>query len=155
MAYFAKKKIKCLGYDINKEKIEKINAGILPMPKLKEWFGFDIKDVVKNKFLKGTHNYKDLINKDCIVHFIAIPTEKEGEPYFDILFDVLLKIIELKELRSKLKPVVIVESTLTPQFSEKKIILFFKKKNIKNNTRKIFMIISLLIIFKNIYKKNV
>ena len=130
MVYFAKKKIKCLGYDINKEKIEKINAGILPIPELKEWFGFDIKDVVKNKFLKGTHNYKDLINKDCIVHFIAIPTEKEGEPYFDILFDVLLKIIELKELRSKLKPVVIVESTLTPQFSEKKIIPFFKKKNI-------------------------
>ena len=58
MAYFAKKKIKCLGYDINKEKIEKINAGILPIPELKEWFGFDIKDVVKNKFFVDLDSLK-------------------------------------------------------------------------------------------------
>ena len=42
MVYFSKKKIKCV-YDISKEKIKKINSGVLPLPDLKNWFGFDIK----------------------------------------------------------------------------------------------------------------
>ena len=38
MVYFAKKKIKCVGYDINKEKL-KINSGSLPLDDLKMvWF---------------------------------------------------------------------------------------------------------------------
>ena len=59
--YFAKKKIKCVGYDINKDKIKKINSGTLPLEDLKKWFGFDIKGLVKQNYLKATSNYKNLI----------------------------------------------------------------------------------------------
>ena len=40
MVYFSKKKIKCVGYDINHEKVRKINSGVLPLADLKNWFGF-------------------------------------------------------------------------------------------------------------------
>ena len=130
MAYFAQKKIKCLGFDIDKNKVKKINNGKLPIRELKKWLGFDIKRSVKNRYLEATNNYRDLINKNCVIHFIAVPTEKEGKPYFDILFDVLHKITEIKKLKFNLKPVIIIESTLTPQFSEKKIIPFLTQNNI-------------------------
>ena len=47
MAYYSKKNIKCIGYDIDKSKVKKINSGTLPISELKDWFGFDIKNFVK------------------------------------------------------------------------------------------------------------
>ena len=50
MVYFSKKKIKCVGFDINKEKLKRLN---LPLSDLKSWFGFDIKGLVKSKLFKS------------------------------------------------------------------------------------------------------
>ena len=127
MVYFAKKKIKCIGYDINKEKIKKINSGTLPLEDLRKWFGFDIRGLVKQNYLKATSNYKNLINKEFLVHFIAIPTEKDGKPYYKPLMSVLNNISKIKQ-ENKTPPIVIVESTLAPKVSDKKIIPFLKKK---------------------------
>ena len=55
MVYFAKKKIKCVGYDINKEKIKKINSGSLPLDDLKKCFGLDINS--KFELWAGKKNY--------------------------------------------------------------------------------------------------
>ena len=129
MVYFSKKKIRCVGYDVNKEKIKKINSGVIPLPDLKSWFGFDIKGLVKQNYLKATSNYKDLITDDFLVHFIAIPTEKNGKPYYKPLMNVLSCISKINR-GSKNPPLVIVESTLAPKVSDKKIIPFFKKKNL-------------------------
>ena len=131
MVYFAKKNIKSVGFDIDNKKINQINSGILPIPELKNWFGFDIKKFAEKKLIFATNNYDDVLNNDCLVHFIAIPTEKNGKPYFEILFKVLKKISELKKLSLKNKPLVIIESTLTPQFTEKKIAPFLKKLKIE------------------------
>ena len=120
---FCKKKIKCTGYDINAEKIRKINSGTLPLADLKKWFGFDIKGLVKQKYLKATSNYKDLISEDFLVHFIAIPTEKNGKPYYKPLINVLNNISNIKK-NIKNPPILIVESTLAPKVSDKKIIPF-------------------------------
>ena len=46
---FFKKNIKCVGFDINKEKVRKINSGIIPLKDLEKWFGFNIKKMVKIK----------------------------------------------------------------------------------------------------------
>ena len=127
MVYFAKKKIKCIGYDINKEKIKKINSGTLPLEDLRKWFGFDIRSLVKQNYLKGTSNYKNLITKEFLVHFIAIPTEKNGKPYYKPLMSVLNNISKIKQ-ENRTPPIVIVESTLAPKVSDKKIIPFLKKK---------------------------
>ena len=129
MVYFAKKKIRCIGYDINKEKVKKINSGVIPLPDLKSWFGFDIKGLVKQNYLRATSNYKDLITEDFLVHFIAIPTEKDGKPYYKPLMNVLSCISKINR-SAKNPPVIIVESTLAPKVSDKKIIPFFKNKNL-------------------------
>ena len=129
MVYFAKKKIKCVGYDINKDKIKKINSGTLPLEDLKKWFGFDIKGLVKQNYLKATSNYKNLISEDFLVHFIAIPTERNGKPYYKPLINVLNNISKIKKDR-KQTPLVIVESTLAPKVSDKKIIPFLKRKKL-------------------------
>ena len=129
MVYFAKKKIKCVGYDINKDKIKKINSGTLPLEDLKKWFGFDIKGLVKQNYLKATSNYKNLISEDFLVHFIAIPTERDGKPYYKPLINVLNNISKIKKDR-KQTPLVIVESTLAPKVSDKKIIPFLKRKKL-------------------------
>jgi len=129
MVYFAKKKIKCVGYDINKDKIKKINSGTLPLEDLKKWFGFDIKGLVKQNYLKATSNYKNLISEDFLVHFIAIPTERNGKPFYKPLINVLSNISNIKKDR-KITPLVIVESTLAPKVSDKKIIPFLKKKKL-------------------------
>ncbi len=130
MAFFSKNKIKCVGYDIDFDKVKKINAGKLPIKELKDWFGFDIKKSVKNKYLQATNDHK-IFNEDVFnVHFVAIPTEKDGKPFFDILFNVLKKLIVIIK-KKKTKPVIIIESTLTPECSEKKIIPFFKKYDLK------------------------
>ncbi len=130
MVYFAKKKIKCVGYDVDKDKIKKINSGTLPLEDLKKWFGFDIKRLVKQNYLKATSNYKNLINEDFLIHFIAIPTERDGKPYYKPLMNVLDKISKIKK-NNKNPPIVIVESTLAPKVSDKKIIPFLKRKNLK------------------------
>ena len=130
MAFFSKNKIKCVGYDIDFDKVKKINAGKLPIKELKDWFGFDIKKSVKDKYLQATNDHKTF-NEDVFnVHFVAIPTEKDGKPFFDILFNVLKKLIVIIK-KKKTKPVIIIESTLTPECSEKKIIPFFKKYDLK------------------------
>ena len=129
MVYFSKKKIKCVGYDVDSSKIKKINSGVLPLADLSKWFGFDIKKLVKQNYLKATSNYKDLVTEDFIVHFIAIPTERNGKPFYKPLINVLGKIANINQ-NSKNPPIVIVESTLAPKVTDKKIIPFLKRKKL-------------------------
>jgi len=130
MVYFSKKKIKCVGFDINKEKIKKINSGVLPLADLKKWFGFDIKSLVKSNYLKATSDYKELITEEFLVHFIAIPTEKNGKPYYKPLLSVLNNIAKINK-NAKNPPIIIVESTLAPKVSDRKIIPFLERKKLK------------------------
>ena len=130
MVYFSKKKIYCIGYDVDSKKVNQINKGILPIKELKEWFGFEIKSMVKSGFLKATNNLNNLFDENIWVHFIAIPTEKDGKPFFEILFKVLKNIISIIKKFPNVKPIIIIESTLTPEFSENKILPFFKKNKV-------------------------
>ena len=130
MVYFARENIKTIGFDIDEKKVFDINNGVLPIPELESWFGFKIDKLVKDKNLLATVDYKDLINENVLVHFIAIPTEKDGKPYFKILEEVLKKIAEIKGLNLEYKPLIIIESTLTPKTTEKMIIPILKEHNL-------------------------
>ena len=57
LVYFAKQNIKCIGYDIDSSKVDKINKGELPIKDLKNWFGFNIKKLVKEKKLSAKNNF--------------------------------------------------------------------------------------------------
>jgi nucleotide sugar dehydrogenase len=127
MVYFAKKKIKCIGYDIDKNKVRSINSGIIPLKDLEKWFGFDIKKLVKKDYLRATSNFNNLISEEFIVHFIAIPTEKNGKPYYKPLMNVLNIISKFSNSKLNIPPLIIVESTLAPKVSDKKILPFLKK----------------------------
>jgi nucleotide sugar dehydrogenase len=131
--YFSRKGIKCLALDIDKDKVKKINNGILPIPELNTWFGFNIKNIVKNKYLRASANLDEAIDDKYLVHFIAIPTEKDGKPYFVILKKVLKQISKLKKINFKYKPVIIIESTVTPNCSEKVILPYLKKFGFKED----------------------
>jgi len=140
MVYFARENIKTIGFDIDKKKVKDINSGILPIPELESWFGFKIDKLVEDQYLSATSDYKDLINENIIAHFIAIPTEKNGKPYFKILEDVLVKITELKKLNLEHKPLIIVESTLTPKTTEKMIMPIFQNHNLEIGTDILFAV---------------
>ena len=130
MAFFAKNKVKCVGYDIDKKKVNLINAGNFPIKEIKGWFGFNIKNLVKLNYLKATNDYTTFYDNSFIAHFIAIPTEQDGKPYFKILFNVLQRLVKILKKKNKIKPVIIIESTLSPKCSEKKVLPFFKKHNL-------------------------
>ena len=130
MVYFAQKGVICKGFDVDKNKVKKINKGELTIPELKNWFNIDIKKLSKNHLLSATTNYKNLLSDKYKVHLIAIPTEKNGKPYFNILFNVLKKLSLI--IKKKKKPIIIIESTLTPKFTDKFIIPYFKKLGFKS-----------------------
>ena len=131
MVYFSKKNIKCVGYDIDKEKVKKINSGIIPLADLQSWFGFDIKNLVKKGYLKATSKNSDLVSEEFLAHFIAVPTEKNGKPFYKPLMNVLNNISKVQNFKTKFPPLIIVESTLAPKVSDKKILPFLKRKNLE------------------------
>ena len=140
MVYFSKKNIKCVGFDINKEKVRKINSGKIPLKDLEKWFGFNIKKMVKNGFIKATTNPNNLISEKFIAHFIAVPTEKDGKPFYKPLMSVLNNIAKIRNKKMKITPLVIVESTLAPKVSDKRILPFLKRKKFQIGKNILFSI---------------
>lgn len=114
--HYVKKGHNVTGIDVNINKIEKLNQGILPQQDLKNWLSFDTEhELEKAKFYYNFDILNEEQNIDAI--FVAIPTEKNGKPYFSILESVIKEITK-RGLKNKLT---IIESTLTPGVSEKYI----------------------------------
>ena len=131
MANMAFNGIKTVGLDVVKEKVDAINRGEIPIENLEYWLGFDIKNLVERGMLHATTNPSDMMDKDIAVHFVCIPTEKGGDPYDDILIDVINKLTKLKDAGHEKPPLVIVESTLTPGRSDDVVLPIFKKAGIE------------------------
>ena len=66
------------------------------------------KRLARHKTIQATDNYKDILKNNFLVHFIAIPTEKDGKLYFKILFDVLKDFYD-KKLSFEYKPLIIID----------------------------------------------
>jgi len=131
MAYFASKGIKCLGVDVDVEKVDKINRGNLPIDNIEYWLGFDTKPLVKSGLMKATTDWADLISKDIPVHLMCIPTEKDDVPHDGILIDVIEKLAAFREMKLDTPLLVIIESTLTPNTTEKIIVPALENKGMK------------------------
>lgn len=117
-AYFARAGCKVVGYDINEEIVKQIKQHVIPITGLEKWLPFHI---AWNN-IEVTANYEDL--KDCNPIFIAVPTEKGAEPWFEPLQDIIESLERFKE-----KKLIIIESTLAPGTIEK-IVLPKTKHNI-------------------------
>src|SRR3989442_15863918 len=113
MAYYARRGIMCLGYDILPETVHNVNAGKVPFAGLGQWLGFSTEPLVKNGLMHGTNRVADIIDDESVkVHFVSIPTEKNGKPWDGALLDVSKKLAARKV--STHRNLIIVESTLAP-----------------------------------------
>ena len=131
MAYFASRGVKCLGTDVDAGKVDQINNGILPIQNIEYWLGFDTKPLVTSGMMKATTDWQQLVSADIPVHLICIPTEKDDVPYDGILIDVIEKLSTFGKVNMESPPLIIIESTLTPNTTERTIIPAFEKMGIK------------------------
>ena len=131
MAHFASRGVRCLGTDVDAGKVDQINKGILPIHNIEYWLGFDTRPLVTSGMMRATTDWQQLIREDFPVHLICIPTEKDDVPYDGILVDVMEKLSTFGKASTKSPPLIIIESTLTPNTTEKTIIPAFEKKGMK------------------------
>lgn len=128
IAFFAKQKVNSIGYDIDISKVKSLNKGKINIYGLQKWLGFDINKFKLNKFVKATSNLKKLKDmNDILCHFVCVPTEKSGYPNFKSLIDVVKLIFKIRPNKFNQKQCIIIESTLTPNTTDKIIKKIFKK----------------------------
>jgi len=126
MAHFARAGVSGIAVDVAPKTVDAINQGEVEAVGLKEWLGFDLKPLVEKSLVHATTDHTRLLQPDILAHFICIPTEKDGKPYYPYLKDVIGKLCQLPEADPQLPPLVILESTLTPGTTEKVIIPEFE-----------------------------
>jgi len=117
MAYYARCGVRCVGYDIARDVVESINAGKIPFVNLEHWLGFSIEPLVNNGLIHATSRVNEILEDvQAKVHFVAVPTEKNGRPWDGALLDVSKK-LSAKKVGGH-PDLIIVESTLAPGQSE-------------------------------------
>jgi nucleotide sugar dehydrogenase len=130
-AHFAKKGIKVIGTDVAKEKVEAVHRGETDIPNLDIWLGFDTSSLAKAGLITATADWKELISPDIAAHLLCIPTEKEDRPFDDYLVDVINKLCSYKDMELDQPPLVIIESTLTPNRMEKVVFPILNEHGLK------------------------
>ncbi len=131
MAYFASRGVRCIGTDVDEAKVDSLNRGELPIRNIEYWLGFDTKPLVKSGMMSATADWHQLISEDIAVHLVCIPTEKNDAPYNGILEDVIEKLSDYDADLLEPPPLIIIESTLTPNTTEKVIIPAFKRNGLE------------------------
>jgi nucleotide sugar dehydrogenase len=117
MAYYARRGVRCVGYDIAKDVVDSINAGKIPFVNLEHWLGFSIEPLVNNGLIHATSYVTEILeDTHTPVHFVAVPTEKNGTPWDGALLDVSKK-LSAKKIGGR-PDLIIVESTLAPGQSD-------------------------------------
>ena len=120
----AKKGFETIGVDIDKNKIENLNKGIVPFyePKLQNF----LDNSLKSDLLKFTADLKyALLNSDLSFLCVGTPSAKDGKidlRYIKSAAKKIHKILKLKEQNHLL----IVKSTVAPQTTQNVIIPMFK-----------------------------
>jgi nucleotide sugar dehydrogenase len=129
MANFAAEGVMCVGTDVSERIVSAINSGKTPVPNMEYWLGFDPKYLVDSGMMKATLDWEKVLNPEFAVHMIAIPTEKEDKPWDGALADVMNK-ISSNTPKSGAPPLIIIESTLTPNKTDQLVIPIFEKNGI-------------------------
>lgn len=117
--YFALGGVRVKLFDPMKRVTDLINEGKSHVPSLGEFIGFDFKTLVDAGMLVAINDFEAV--KDKSIHLIAVPTEKDAEPYMDIVLSVSEKLIKHHAAKRDEHPelacqplVLIIESTLQP-----------------------------------------
>jgi len=129
MANFASEGVTCVGTDVSERIISTISAGKTPVPNMEYWLGFNPKYLVDSGMMTATVDWNKVLSPEFAVHMIAIPTEKEDKPWDGALEDVVTKIASHVS-KSEDPPLVIIESTLTPNKTDQLVIPIFERKRL-------------------------
>jgi len=129
MANFAAEGVTCVGTDVSERIVSTINSGKTPVPNMEYWLGFDPKYLVDSRMMSATLDWKKLLSPEFAVHMIAIPTEKEDKPWDGALADVINK-ISSNPPKAASPPLVIIESTLTPNKTDQLVIPIIQKNGL-------------------------
>ena len=87
-AHYANAGANVIGVDLDKVKVESFNKGTVYIDNIEYWLGFDYSPLVtKYNRARASLSYDSLRNSEVV--FVAIPTERDGEPYMDILKSVV------------------------------------------------------------------
>ncbi len=130
MANFAAEGVSCLGTDVSERIVSTINSGKTPVPNMEYWLGFDTKYLVESGMMAATVDWKKVLRSEFAVHMIAIPTEKEDNPWDGALAEVMTK-IATNVSKSGEPPLVIIESTLTPNKTNELVIPIFEQAGLQ------------------------
>lgn len=129
MANFASEGVSCLGTDVSEKIVSTINSGKTPVPNMEYWLGFNPKYLVDSGMMAATVDWQKALGSEFAVHMIAIPTEKEDNPWDGALEDVMTKIAK-QIAKSDNSPLVIIESTLTPNKTDNLVIPILEKEGL-------------------------
>jgi nucleotide sugar dehydrogenase len=80
--------------------------------------------------MKATTDWKSILQREFEVHMIAIPTEKADKPWDGALEDVITKIANNIQGYDN-PPLIIIESTLTPNKTDTLVIPIFEKNGLR------------------------
>ena len=130
MANFAAEGVSCVGTDVSERVVSTIKSGKTPVPNMEYWLGFDTKYLVESGMMTATTDWEKVLTPEFAVHMIAIPTEKEDKPWDGALEDVITKIATHVH-KSDAPPLVIIESTLTPNKTDKLAIPIFERNGVR------------------------
>jgi UDP-N-acetyl-D-glucosamine dehydrogenase len=106
--FFAREGVRVIGYDVDTSKVEAVRDGRVYLKNIEFWVGFDYSSLVRSELLEATQDLKRLLEAEVV--FVCLPTERNGDPYMNILQEQLARAEEFLCEGALL----IVESTMTP-----------------------------------------
>jgi nucleotide sugar dehydrogenase len=131
VSHFGAKGVRCIGVDVDEEKIARISRGESPIFAMDFWLGFNPGYLYRNGIVELTTDWRELISDEILAHLICIPTERDGKPYWTILEDVCSNLTHLKDVQTPYPPLVIIESTLTPNTTDDVVIPILEEAGLK------------------------
>jgi len=106
--YYAHEGVKSVVYDVDPAKIDRYKKGECDVINLESWSGMSLKEFVVKGMITPTNNFEDI--KNVKIFFVAVPTERGGEPLIDYVKKVLEQLIPLNP------KLILIESTLAPNW---------------------------------------
>jgi len=116
MLHLAAEGVNCVGYDPDRERVALINRGGHPVPGLNDWINIDPLPLLAENRMRATDNVQEVLGPNVLVHVVAVPTERGGQPWWEPLRQVINHLADALAAgrRRRIPPLVVIESTLTP-----------------------------------------
>lgn len=117
-AFYARAGVHVFAYDPNPTVVDSISRGILRIPSPEDQLGFSIGPLLARGLIEPTTDVTRILNNPKVkVHFVAVPTEKDGEPWGGALEEVANRLTQ--KSRAGPPELIIVESTLAPGYGRR------------------------------------